>query len=115
MVEYTLAHIGINAAGAEESLAAAKQLEALFGFAVKEGNSSNFAGTVAEIMKKPGRGTHGHIGIGTPDVAAAKADLEARGFTFEESSAVYTPEGVLKAIYLNGEVLGFAIHLMKKP
>ena len=78
MAEYTLAHVGINAVNSQDALEAAKMFELLFGLTVKEGNSSVFAGTAAEIMKAPYKGTHGHIGIGTPDVAAAQMDLEPK-------------------------------------
>ena len=77
MAEYSLAHVGINAANKEEARKAAEMFYTLFGFAVKEGNSSIFAGSGIEVMKEPYKGTNGHIAIGTPDVAAAKAELEA--------------------------------------
>ena len=81
MLKYTLAHVGINAANRDEAEKAARMFETLFGFAVKEGNSSIFAGDGVEVMKEPYKGKNGHIGIGTPDVAAAWAELEARGFS----------------------------------
>ena len=114
MAEYTLAHIGINAANEEEAMKTAEMFQLLFGWQVKPGNSSVFAGVEVEVMKKPGRGANGHIGVGTPDVQAAVADLEARGFTVDPSSAKYKPDGTLNAIYLTNEVCGFAIHLMKQ-
>lgn len=113
MVEYTLAHIGINCPDSEEARKGAAMFEALFGLKVKEGNSSVFAGTAVELNKKPGRGTHGHIAIGTPDVAEAVADLTERGFAIDPDSAKYKPDGTLNAIYLADEVCGFAIHLMR--
>lgn len=112
MAEYTLAHVGINAANEEEALQAAELLQSLFGFPVKNGHSSVFAGTVVEVMKTPGRGTHGHLGIGVDDIQAAVADLEARGYAFDRSTAKYKPDGSLNAIYLEKEVCGFAIHLV---
>ena len=113
MDKYTLAHLGINAANKEEAEKTAQMFQLLFGFAVKEGNSSIFAGDI-EIMKAPYKGKNGHIAIGTPDVAAAKADLESRGFTFDESTAKYKADGTLNAIYLTDEVCGFAVHLVGK-
>ena len=113
MVEFTLAHVGINCENAEEAMKGAKLFEALFGLTVKEGNSSIFAGTAVELNKAPGRGRCGHIAIGTPDVAAAVADLEARGFTVDPSSAKYKPDGTLNAIYITEEICGFAVHLMR--
>ena len=114
MAEFTLAHVGINGANVEEARKAAEMFQMLFGFQVKEGNSSVFAGTEVEIMKEPYKGTHGHIGIGTPDVAAAKAELEAKGYTFDPDTAKYKPDGTLNAIYLTGEICGFAVHLVGK-
>jgi len=114
MAEYTLAHVGINAANEEEALKTARMFEQLFGLPVKVGNSSIFAGTAVEVMKKPYLGKNGHIAIATPDVAAAKAELEAKGFTFDLDSAKYKPDGTMNAIYLNDEIRGFAVHLVGK-
>ena len=113
MAEYSLAHLGINAENIDEARKAAEMFAVLFGFQVKEGNSSIFSGNI-EIMKNPFLGKNGHIGIGTPDVAAAKAELEARGFTFREDTAKFKPDGTLNAIYLTEEICGFAIHLVGK-
>ena len=113
MAEYTLAHVGINAVNSQDALEAAKMFELLFGLTVKEGNSSVFAGTAVEIMKAPYKGTHGHIGIGTPDVAAAQMELEAKGFAFDSTTAKYKPDGTINAIYLRDEICGFAVHLVR--
>ncbi len=114
MLGFTLAHVGINAAQEEQAQKAAAMFETLFGFAVKDGTSSVFAGTGIEVMKQPYHGTHGHIAIGTNHVARAKAYLEKRGFTFNEDTAKYTPAGKLNAIYLQDEICGFAVHLVGK-
>ena len=114
MAEYTLAHIGINAANEDEALKTAQMFELLFGLPVKVGNSSIFAGTAVEVMKTPYLGKNGHIAIGTPDVAAAKAELEAKGFAFAEETAKSKPDGTLNAIYLEDEICGFAVHLVGK-
>lgn len=114
MAEYTLAHVGINTDNAEEAMKAAKMFETLFGLTVKEGNSSFFSGGVIEVMKAPYKGTHGHIAVGTPDVAAAQAELEEKGFAFDLGTAKYKAGGVLNAIYLQDEICGFAVHLVGK-
>ncbi len=114
MAEFSLAHIGINAENSEEAMKAAKMFELLFGFSVKEGNSSIFAGTAVEVMKTPYLGKNGHIAIGTADVAAAKTELEAKGFSFNETSAKYKDDGTLSAVYLTDEIGGFAVHLVLK-
>ena len=113
MLGFEVRHIGINCENDEESLETAKKIAALMGWPVKEGNSSNFVGTGYELMKKIGRGTHGHIAIGTNSVARAKWHLEQRGFKFIEDSAV-VKNGKLTAIYVEGEIGGFAFHLVQK-
>lgn len=113
MVEYRLAHIGINCENSAEAMKAAGLFELMFGFAVNPGKNSVYAGTAAECMRNPGPGRNGHIGIGTPDVAAAKADLESRGFTFNMASAKYAEDGTLRVIYMTDEVCGFAVHLVR--
>ena len=114
MAEFSLAHIGINAENEADALKIAELFAALFGFEVKPGNSSVFAGTAVEVMKTPYLGANGHIAIGTPDVAAAQAELEARGFAFRPEAAKYKADGTLNAVYLKDEIGGFAVHLVKK-
>ena len=113
MLGFELKHIGVNCADPEEALKVAKKFSALFGWAVKEGNSSTFAGTAVECMKAPYLGKNGHIAVGTTSVVRAKAYLESQGFEFDESTAKYKGEK-LNAIYLKDEIGGFAIHLVNK-
>lgn len=114
MAEFSLAHVGINAQNAEDALRTAQLFSTLFGFEVKIGNSSVFSGSGVEVMKAPYKGTHGHIAIGTPNVAQAVSELEAKGFAFDPSTAKYLPDGTLNAIYLVDEICGFAVHLVGK-
>ena len=65
-------------------------------------------------MKEPHKGTHSRIAIGTPNVAAAQAEREAKGFTFDPATAKYLSDGTLNAIYLTDEICGFAVHLVGK-
>ena len=54
---------------------------------VAPGNSSIFVGSKEfEIMKKPGRGTHGHIAIGCNNVDRAIYHLSQRGVKFDLDS-----------------------------
>lgn len=113
MLGLTLAHIGINSGSPEQAEKDAKGICALLGWDVKDGNSSTFVGAGFELMKKPFRGTHGHIAIGTNDIRRAKWHLERRGFAFDEESATLK-DGKLKAIYFKDEIAGFAFHLLQK-
>ena len=113
MLGLELKHVGVNSGDPEAALRDAKLLAALFGWEVKEGNSSNFTGKGFECMKKIGRGTHGHIAIGCNSVARAKWHLEQRGYAFDEDSAI-VKNGKLTNIYLKDEIAGFAFHLSLK-
>lgn len=114
MLGFELAHVGINAENEAEAKNAAQMFETIFGLTVKEGTSSIFAGTSVEVMKQPYLGKHGHIAIATNSVLRAKAYLERRGFSFDESTTKFLPSGKLNAIYLRDEICGFAIHLVGK-
>ena len=61
MAEFSLAHIGINAENEADALKIAELFAALFGFEVKPGNSSVFAGTAVEVMKTPYLGANGQV------------------------------------------------------
>ena len=113
MLGFELAHIGVNCEGEDEAVKTAEAFCKLFGWPVKVGNSSVFAGTAIEVMKKSGRGQKGHIAIRTNFLARGRAYLERQGFTFDESSLV-VKEGKQIAIYLKDEIAGFAVHLVQK-
>lgn len=113
MLGFELAHVGINSEDEAEAMDTAAKLCKLLGWAMKIGNSSIFAGMGVEVMKSKGRGTKGHIAIRTNFIERAQAYLERQGFEFDAESAS-VKEGKLKAIYLKGEIAGFAIHLVQK-
>ena len=113
MLGLEIAHVGINSANEEEAMKTATLLCKMFGWPIKVGNSSIFAGTAVEVMKTPFRGTNGHIGIRTNFIERAKFFLENQGFEFDPASA-NVKDGQLKAIYLKDEVAGFAVHLVQK-
>ena len=108
MLGFSLAHVGINCENPVEAQRAAKTLCAFFSFDYKPGNSSIFAGSAVECMKEPYLGRNGHIAISTVNLDRAVYHLSRQGVEFDESTR--KP----KAIYLKGEVGGFAIHLVQK-
>ena len=110
---FELAHLGINTVGAEESLAVCRELDTAFGLGIKEGRSSNFAGTGIEVMKGPYLGTSGHIAIKTNSIARASAALAKAGFFLDKSTAKYRGDQIA-AVYLQQEFGGFAVHLLQK-
>lgn len=112
MLNFKLVHVGINCNGEDEAVKTADLFSGLFGMETKNGNSSVFAGSIVEVMKQNGRGAKGHIAIGTNSVSRAVNYLETQGVKFNMESAKYAGEE-LQLIYLEEEIAGFAIHLVK--
>ncbi|GHV37225.1 hypothetical protein FACS1894187_13410 [Synergistales bacterium] len=112
---FCLLHVGVNCSDAEQSMAMAQKMAFLFGFAIRERPNSNFAGIGFEFMKKPDLGEKGHIAIGTYDVARAAAFLEQRGIRSIPGTERYDDDGGMRRVYLDFDMLGFAVHLRKHP
>ena len=113
LLGFQVAHLGINEENKENALDSARLLSQIFNFTVKEGNSSVFAGSGVEVMKNKYLGKHGHIAIAANDIKRAVAYLERKGVSVLSETAKES-YGQLKAIYLDKEISGFAIHLMQK-
>lgn len=114
--DFTIAHIGVNCENEAQAIECARQYEALFQLAVnpaKESADARFTGTQIEWLKKPGRGTHGHIALATADLPAARRYLEEKGFAFDDDSIKYFPDGRILVIYSKQEIGGFVVHLMQ--
>ena len=114
MLGFTMVHVGLNCANPEEAEAVADEFDTAFGFTKKVGNSSVFASTYMEMMKKPFKGTNGHIAIATTSVKCALYHLALRGFEVDETSIKYNAEGIMNVAYLKHEFGGFAVHLVLK-
>ena len=106
---FSFAHVGLNQDDAATAAETSGLLER-FGFPLKDGTKSIFAGTTFEVMKMPFRGACGHIGFKTYNVERALAYLGRFGFKGVEETAAME-KGRIKLIYLDKEVGGFAIHL----
>lgn len=113
MLGFEVRHLGINTDSEEEAASTAEKFETLFGFAKKVGNSSIFAGNGIEVMKSAYLGENGHIAIGTNFIKRAVYHLEKQGFRFDYTTAKPDKDN-FKAIYLDGEIGGFAVHLVQK-
>ena len=112
---FKIEHVGINAEN-EDAASEIADTFALFGLEKKVGNSSFFADTQIEIMKKIGRGKNGHLCISTHNVDRALSYLSRFGFKPVMESASYLGEvgkSPLKVVYLDKEIGGFAVHLKK--
>lgn len=113
MLGFEFAHLGINEEDEDKALNSANLLSRLFYLPVKEGTSSVFAGPAFEVIKNRYLGKHGHIAIATNDINRAITYLKMKGISILLETAK-EKEGKLKAIYLDQEVSGFALHLLQK-
>lgn len=114
VLSFSLAHVGVNTADTDEATAVAARFNALFGLPPNENASSIFAGSAVEVMKSKFLGDHGHIGFLTSDIDRAVAYLRRSGVAFNEQTAVRDDKGQLLTIYLEEQVVGFAVHLKRK-
>ena len=113
MLGLKLMHIGINTENEEEAMKMANLIGSLLNMKVAPGNSSIFVGNKEfEIMKKPGRGTNGHIAIGCNNVDRAIYHLSQRGVKFDLDSK-NVKNGKTIACYFADEIGGFAFHLVQ--
>lgn len=110
---FELVHLGVNCTDGEEALGSAQKLARVFGMAVKDGNSSVFAGKGFEFMKTVYLGEKGHVAVGCNDVARALAFLKSRGVNSLPETEK-KKDGKTAAIYLDLTIGGFVFHLIQK-
>jgi 2-dehydro-3-deoxyphosphogluconate aldolase/(4S)-4-hydroxy-2-oxoglutarate aldolase len=108
---FSFAHLGMNHADAKAAGETADFLAAL-GLPLKDGASSIFAGSAFEVMKTPFRGTLGHLAIKCYNLERALVFLSRFGFSPVQETAKMD-KGYLKVIYLDKELAGFAVHLVR--
>lgn len=110
---FEIAHVGINTKNGEDALAVAGEFDQVFGFGVRDGNSSVFAGGGIEVMKSMYLGKNGHLAVRTNAIGRAVAFLEKRGYKVEPDTAKFKGDKMI-AVYMQGEIGGFAVHLLQK-
>jgi 2-dehydro-3-deoxyphosphogluconate aldolase / (4S)-4-hydroxy-2-oxoglutarate aldolase len=108
---FEFAHLGINQPDPGSVAGIASIFESL-GFTLKDGKSSTFAGGVFEVMKSPSRGTNGHLALRCNSVERALVFLKGHGFSAVAETAK-TDKGVMRLVYLDKEISGFAVHLVR--
>jgi 2-dehydro-3-deoxyphosphogluconate aldolase/(4S)-4-hydroxy-2-oxoglutarate aldolase len=113
MLGFEFAHLGINEENEDKARNSANLLSDLFYLPIKEGTSSVFAGPPFEVIKKRYLGQHGHIAIATKDIHRAITYLKMKDISILPETKK-EKEGKLKAVYLDQEVSGFALHLLQK-
>ena len=110
---FSLAHVGINSADAEEAERVCRRFCQVFRLPYRPGNSSDFAGEAVECMKQPFRGAKGHLGFRTKSCERARAYFEGLGIGIAEETCKIDGSGALKSFYLDEQIGGFAVHVVK--
>lgn len=113
IVGFEVAHVGINTPNEEAAANVGHTLHEIFGFEVKEGNSSAFVTPRIEVMKSTLLGKNGHLAVHTNNINRAIAYLENKNFAVDKST-LKSKNGNAISVYLKDEVAGFAIHLLQK-
>ena len=111
---FSLAHLGINSAREGEAGDIAQSFATLLGLPFTPGPASDYAGTLVEVMKAGGRGTHGHIGILTDSLERGMFFARRSGFAFDPDSRKNDASGRAILYYLDREIGGFAVHLLQR-
>ena len=109
---FAFAHLGINGQDEADCRATAAGFEQLFHLGLKEGSSSIFASKRIEITREPRQGARGHIAIRCNQVDRAVAHFAGLGIGTLAGTAAGAP-GALKAVYLDLQLGGFAVHLLR--
>jgi len=113
MLNFHVVHVGIHNDSEEEAEEQVKRFCEIFGFNKEPKTSSTFASNGIEVCRKRFPGVHGHIAVGTPDVARAVYHLAKKGIAFNMDTAKYK-NGRLTSVYMEDEIGGFGIHLMQE-
>ena len=114
MLGFEFAHLGINDPNEQAADKTAKFFCDAFSFEYIPKQPSIFSGPAIEVMKNGGKGKNGHIGFYANNVERAIFHLEARGYSFDSSTARISDDGECTFIYFEGEYGGFAIHLLQR-
>ena len=113
MLNFKIKHVGINSKDDAEAKQNASLIASIFDLDCIETPVSFFSGTAVEVMKYQGKGSLGHVAIGTDNVDRAEYYLAKRGVRFDESTRKVDSLGRSTFLYLESEIGGFAFHLVE--
>lgn len=112
---FELAHVGLNHDHGDLALENANAFQQLFGLGIKDGTASAFCGTAVEFMKTNYYGEKGHIGFYTNSVSRALQWYRDNKTAVREESIRYDEQGKMVSFYLEQEIGGFAVHVVRRP
>jgi 2-dehydro-3-deoxyphosphogluconate aldolase/(4S)-4-hydroxy-2-oxoglutarate aldolase len=107
---FSFAHLGVNSEDETAAGGFADAFTNMFFIKQRDVGASIFISDFIEVMKKPGFGEFGHIGINTLNVKRAIAYLEKSGVTLDYDT-MRMKNGEPSFIYLKEPVGAFMVHL----
>lgn len=108
------AHVGINCPDAARGTAAAETAARLFRLPVRDASASAFAGSGIECMKTMYYGEKGHIGFYTNSMRRALAYFQKQGIAVRPESVKRDENGEPVSAYLERQLEGFALHIVRR-
>ena len=111
---FKIVHVGINAGSGANAYDIAKMFAPFCLEINRDTDAGMFLNNDIEIMKKPWYGEKGHIAIACNNIKRAEAYLKSIGVKFIEESKNIDAKGNYKAVYIDGDIAGFAVHLVQK-
>ena len=111
---FELAHVGINHGSAEDGFNTASALSSIFGLELRDYAGAAFAGSAVESMKRKGYGAVGHIGFYSNSLPRAMAYFADHSVAINEESIQRDKNGELVCVYLEREISGFALHVVRR-
>lgn len=106
---YQIAHVGIYGKDDEEVAKIISFLSMAFDMPA----TKNFVGTAFEVMK-PYLAEKGHVAIATNSCERGVRYMTDLGLKFNPDGMKYNDKGTLNAAYLDVDLAGFTLHLLKK-
>ena len=113
-MEIVFDHIGINHENEEHAHKDADILENAFGMSRRQGHGYVFMDKTVELRESKFYGECGHIAFSVIDVEQALEQLKEKEITPIEASIVKNADGKIVSVYLDVDINGFAIHLVKR-
>lgn len=113
-IGFSFAHMGINTDGESDAADAAERMAGIFHLPWRRGQKSFFVSDQWEIIMGKGPGEKGHIAIGVWSVERALFYLKNRHGINPLSDTITYRDGVMLAAYIDQEIAGFPIHLLRR-
>ena len=113
-LDFRIAHVGIHFSCGEDAQKASDWFRGVFDFDIVTGDSSIFAASDIELMKTRYLNKNRHIALYASSVERAHAWLERKGQKIIADSIRYDSRGRMLSFYLENEIEGFAVHIVRK-